>query len=125
MPILLRQRLFPRHAAANRLPAWRWNLNFDLLAALALGIGTATLGLMGAFALVLVPAWAAFRIALSWTWTLVFCALIGVAAYLGAFAVALALDQPFGAVLVAVGPAGGGAIGALGRLGRGRPSATR
>jgi zinc transport system permease protein len=101
-PRLLRARLFPRHDSANRLPAWRWHLGFDLLAATGMAVGTASIGLMGAFALVFVPAWLAFRIAPGWRWTMALCALIGIVAYLAAFALALALDQPFGPVLVAV-----------------------
>ena len=100
-PRLLRARLFPRHERANRLPAWRWHLGFDLLAALGMAVGTATLGLMGAFALVLVPAWVAFRVAPGWRWTLALAVLLGIGAYLAAFALALGLDQPFGPMLVA------------------------
>lgn len=102
MPRLLRARFFPHYEVANRLPAWRWHLGFDLLAALGLAVGTVTLGLMGAFALVLVPAWIAFRTASGWAWTLAISALAGSMAYLVAFLLALGLDQPFGPVLVAV-----------------------
>jgi zinc transport system permease protein len=97
---LLRARFFPRFEQANALPAWRWHLGLDLLAAAGMAVGTATLGLMGAFALVFVPAWLAFRLAPSWRWTLVLAAAIGMGGYLVAFALALALDQPFGPVLV-------------------------
>lgn len=99
---LLRARLFPLHERANRLPAWRWHLPFDLLVALGMAWGTATLGLMGAFALVFVPAWLAFALAGSWRATLLWAASFGVAGYLLAFVLALVLDQPFGPVLVAV-----------------------
>jgi len=98
---LLRARFFPRFEGANALPAWRWHLCMDLLAAAGMAAGTATLGLMGAFALVLVPPWLAFRSAPSWRWTLILSALTGVGGYLIAFVLALALDQPFGPVLVA------------------------
>jgi hypothetical protein len=46
----------------------------DLLAAAGMAVGTATLGLMGAFALVFVPAWLAFRLAPGWRWTLLIAA---------------------------------------------------
>jgi len=115
-PKLVRARLFPRHDRANRLPAWRWHLGFDLLAALGMAVGTATLGLMGAFALVLVPAWIGFRIAPAWRWTLALGALIGVGGYVGAFALALRLDQPFGPVLVAVLLAGAALAALIVRL---------
>jgi zinc/manganese transport system permease protein len=93
--------LLPRYEQANALPAWRWHLTVDLLTALAMAIGTATLGLMGAFALVFVPPWLAFRRAASWRRTLLLSALVGTGGYLMAFALALGLDQPFGPVLVA------------------------
>ncbi len=99
---LLRARFFPRFERANALPAWRWHLCMDLLAAAAMAVGTATLGLMGAFALVFVPAWLAFRLAPGWRWTLSISAVIGTGGYLIAFLLALSLDQPFGPVLVAV-----------------------
>ncbi|MCF7984011.1 MAG: metal ABC transporter permease [Thiohalocapsa sp.] len=102
MPRLLRARLFPRDEAANALPAHRWHLGFDLLAATAMAVGTATLGLMGAFALVFVPAWAAFRLASGWRATLTLSAAVGVVGFVAAFQLALALDQPFGPVLVGV-----------------------
>lgn len=96
LPRLLRARLFPQHETANDLPAWRWHLGFDLLAAAGIAVATASLGLMGAFALVFVPAWCAFRIAPGWRWALAIAAALGVLTYLVAFAAALTLDQPFG-----------------------------
>jgi zinc transport system permease protein len=101
-PHLVRARFFPRHETANRKPAWRWHLGFDLLVALGMAVATATVGLMGAFALVLVPAWAAFRLAAGWRLALVISIGLGALGYLLAFALALALDQPFGPVLVGV-----------------------
>ena len=102
MPALVRSRLLPGHEVSNRQAAWRWHLGFDLLAAAGIAAATATLGLMGTFALVLVPAWCAFRVAPGWRRALLLAAVIGAGAYLAAFAVALRLDQPFGPVLVAV-----------------------
>jgi zinc/manganese transport system permease protein len=107
-PRLLRASLFPQHETANRLPAWRWHLGFDLLVALAVAVGTATLGLMGTFALVFLPAWVAFRRAGNWRRGTLLSLGLGLACYLAAFALALALDQPFGPVLVAV--LGGAAV---------------
>ncbi|MDZ7752779.1 MAG: metal ABC transporter permease [Gammaproteobacteria bacterium] len=108
MPRLIRARLFPGHETSNRLPAWRWHLAFDMLVALGMAMGTGILGLMGAFALVFVPPWVAFRLAPHWRACLVISAAIAVVAYLVAFAIALAGDQPFGPVLVAVLVAAGG-----------------
>ncbi|NCA68876.1 MAG: ABC transporter [Sphingobacteriia bacterium] len=102
MPHLMRARFFPTYEQANRLPARRWHLTFDLLVALGLAIATATVGLMGAFSLVLVPAWIAFHIASSWTWTLVISALVGILSMMLAYLAALAWDQPFGPILVGV-----------------------
>jgi len=99
-PRLMRARLFLDDEQANRLPAWRWHLAMDLLAALAMALGTVTLGLMGAFALVFVPPWLAFRLAPSWRWAMLLAAAGGLVAYLAAFLLAMTLDQPFGPVLV-------------------------
>ncbi|MEW6677958.1 MAG: metal ABC transporter permease [Pseudomonadota bacterium] len=107
-PRLLRASLFPQFETANRLPAWHWHLGFDLLVALAVAVGTATLGLMGTFALVFLPAWVAFRRAGNWRRGTLVSLGLGLACYVAAFVLALALDQPFGPVLVAV--LGGAAI---------------
>lgn len=101
-PRLIRGHLFPQHEVANRLPAWRWHLGFDMLTALAIAVGTATLGLMATFALVFVPAWVAFRHARDWRRGNLASVGLGLACYGTAFGVALLLDQPFGPVLVAV-----------------------
>lgn len=102
LPHLVRARLFPGHEVANDLPAWRWHVGFDVLAALGMAASGACLGLMGAFALVFVPPWVAFRLARNWRTGLAISLGTGVTAYLGAFIAALVLDQPFGPVLVAV-----------------------
>jgi zinc transport system permease protein len=111
-PRLIRARFFPAYESANRLPAWRWHLGFDLLVAAGMALGTATVGLMAAFALVFVPPWLAFRTTPSWRGALLICAGLGVAAHLLAFGIAMALDQPFGPVLVGVmlALAGGGRL---------------
>ncbi len=100
-PRLLRARFFPDYYRANGLPEWRYHLSFDLLAASALALATASIGLMAAFALVFIPAWVAFVFAQSWRWTLVWALAFGLLAYLSAFSLALWWDQPFGPVLVA------------------------
>jgi zinc transport system permease protein len=109
-PRLVAARLFPEREIANRLPAWRWHLGFDLLAALAIAAATATVGLMAAFALVFVPSWLAFHHAADWRGANRLAAAIGVGAYALAFALALAFDQPFGPVLAAVLVAACGAV---------------
>ena len=55
--------------------------------------------LMFAFALVFIPPWLAFRRAGNWRSGLLWSLAIGITAYLGAFALALWLDQPFGPIL--------------------------
>lgn len=99
---LLRARFFPAHEAANRLPAWRWHLSFDLAVALLLALATGAIGLMGAFALVFLPPWLAFRIAPHWKAGLLIAVATGVVGYAIAFVLALQYDQPFGPVLVGV-----------------------
>jgi zinc transport system permease protein len=101
-PRLLHARFFPEHDRANRLPAWRWHLSFDLLIAFAMALGTASVGLMAAFAFVFIPPWVAFHIAGGWRMAVVLSALFGLLAYLIGFSCALALDQPFGPLMVAV-----------------------
>ncbi|MCU0934825.1 MAG: metal ABC transporter permease [Gammaproteobacteria bacterium] len=111
---LVRTRLLPLHDRANGLPAWRWQLGFDLLVALALAAGTATVGLMAAFALAFVPPWAAFRVAPGWREAARVSVALGVGSYLAAFAWAAALDLPFGPVLVVALLLGAGAVRAYG-----------
>lgn len=99
---LLRARFFPGLERANRLPAWRWHGSFDLLAALLLAFGTASLGLMASFALVVLPAWGVFVWVHSWRRALAASVGVGVGGYLAAFALSLHYDQPFAPVQVAV-----------------------
>ena len=100
-PRLMRARFFPHHEQANRLAAWRWHLSFDLFAALSMALGTATMGLMAAFALAFVPPWLAFQVALGWRSTLLYSVAFGVTPYILAFALAMGFDQPFGPTMVA------------------------
>jgi zinc/manganese transport system permease protein len=101
MPVLVRARLFPGLVTPHDRSA-SWHLGFDILVALGMAIGTATLGLMAAFALVFVPPWVAFRRASHWRACLTISAGLGTVAYILAFVTALAWDQPFGPTLVAV-----------------------
>ena len=101
MPVLVRARLFPGLVTPHDRSE-RSHLGFDVLVALGMAIGTGTLGLMAAFALVFIPPWVAFRHASHWRACLIISAGLGTLSYLLAFAVALWLDQPFGPTLVAV-----------------------
>ena len=96
---LLLARVYPDYFQARHLRAWPVMLGFDLVAALTLALATMTMGIMGGFALIFVPAWIVFRRASSWRRGLFLALLIGVGGYTCAFMLALWLDQPFGPVL--------------------------
>jgi len=96
---LLLARVYPDYFRARQLSAWPVFLGFDLLAAATLALATMTMGVMGGFALVFVPAWVAFRRARSWRDGLLMAMVISVVGYVAAFALALWLDQPFGPVI--------------------------
>lgn len=113
-PLLL-ERFFPDFFRARGLSAGRYHLAFDLLAALVLALATTSLGIMGAFALVFVPPFAAFRLASGWRRGLAVSVGIGVGAYVAAFAAALALDQPFGPLCAIVLVLAAGAVALAGR----------
>lgn len=97
-PLLLNH-LYPDFFRIRGLSIWPVEHGFDLLAALVLALATMSMGVMGAFALVFVPPWLAFRRGRSWRTGLIWAVGIGLLAYLAAFALALGLDQPFGPVL--------------------------
>lgn len=100
-PRLLRIRFFPDYFRANGLPAWHFQLVFDLLCAIILAIACVSMGLMATFGLIFIPAWLAFTWARGWWWTLLWAMVFGLFAYLCAFILALHLDQPFAPMLVA------------------------
>lgn len=116
-PRLVAARFFPQRERANRMGSWRWHLGFDLLAATAIAAGAATIGLMASFALILVPPWIAFRIASDWRRAQQWAAGLGMAGYACAYWLALALDQPFAPVLVALLVLSFGACSTLGFVG--------
>lgn len=101
-PSLVRECLLPGYERSSRSTVWGRHLGFDSLAALGLAVGTATLGLMAAFALAFVPPWLSFQIAHNWKHCRRISIAVGVIAYVTAFAISLGFDQPFGPVLVAV-----------------------
>jgi zinc transport system permease protein len=96
---LLLSHVYPDFFRLRGLRRWPVQTGFDVLAALSLAVATMSLGVMGAFALVFVPPWLAFRRAANWRRGLLLAVLIGLAAYVSAFALALTFDQPFGPVL--------------------------
>ncbi len=95
---LLLLRLYPDFSRLRGLTVWPLELAFDVLAALALALATMSLGVMATFSLVFVPPWLAFRRMGTWRGGLGLAMLLGSLAYVLAFALALLLDQPFGAV---------------------------
>jgi zinc/manganese transport system permease protein len=99
-PRLLRDRLQPAHYAANGRAVRPFILAFDGLTVLVLATATLAMGVMAAFALVLVPAWVAWQLATGWRAVLLLSGALGFAAQGTAFLLALGLDQPFGPVLV-------------------------
>jgi zinc transport system permease protein len=98
-PLLLERMLPDFFRASGRSPV-RFHLVFDLLTAAGLAFATSSVGVMAAFGLVFVPSLIAYRVAGNWRKALAMSSIIGVAIYLAAFAAALALDQPFGPLLV-------------------------
>jgi len=101
-PVLVSARLFPGHTFSLHRSVRKWHIGFNLLVALGMALGTGTLGLMAAFALVFIPPWVAFRLASRWQTCLTISTGLGIFSYVVAFAIALVLDQPFGPILVAV-----------------------
>jgi zinc transport system permease protein len=100
IPVLVRACLFPGLTTSHDRSAG-WYLGVDVLVALGMAAGTATLGLMAAFALVFVPPWVAFRCASHWRACLAISVGLGTLGYILAFVTALLWDQPFGPTLVA------------------------
>ncbi len=101
-PRLMREALFPGHQAGNREPVRRYHLAFDLLVVATVAVAALAIGIMAAFALVLLPAWTAFGIARDWRGSAWISAALGLCAYCLALLAAVLFDQPFGPVLVAV-----------------------
>ncbi|MGE5472337.1 MAG: metal ABC transporter permease [Bacteroidota bacterium] len=96
---LLLAHVYPDLFRVRGLKPWPIDSGFDLLAALVLALATMNMGVMGAFALVFIPPWLAFRRGRNWRSGLGLALLIGCLSYVAAFVAALALDQPFGPVL--------------------------
>ena len=101
-PRLLRQRFQPAHHRAKGRAYRAFNLVFDLLVVFVVAVCSMAMGVMAAFALVMVPAWITWRLAGGWRMALWLCAGLAIVAYTCAFVLAMMLDQPFGPVLVAV-----------------------
>lgn len=96
---LLLKHIFPDFFGIRGRKTWPTEHGFDLLAALVLALATMSMGVMGAFALVFIPPWLAFRRAATWRGGLILAAAIGSLSYIAAFLLALGMDQPFGPVL--------------------------
>jgi len=99
---LLLKRFFPEYFQANGVRNPRHELVFDVLVAGTLAVSASVIGVMAAFALVFLPPWVVFPFANGWRRTVFWTAILGVVAHVAAFALAIALDQPYGPMLVAV-----------------------
>ncbi len=100
--ILLRARLFPHYEQLNEKHAPRWSLLFDILVAISMGVGTASIGLMCAFTMAFVPAWLAFKLSASWKHATGFAIGFNVLGFVTGLACAILLDQPYGPTQVCV-----------------------
>jgi zinc transport system permease protein len=100
--VLLRERFQPGHLRANGRQRWPMILGFDAMVVLVVAACAMSMGVMAAFALLMLPAWVAWGLARGWRAVLWLSAVLGLTAYVVAFTLVLVLDQPFGPVLVAV-----------------------
>lgn len=98
---LLREEFFPGTEQANRRPVRRRAFCFDLLVAGTVALGALAVGIMAAFALLFLPAWAAWAVAARWRGAVALAVLLSVTAYVAAYVLAILLDQPFGPMLAA------------------------
>lgn len=96
---LLTARFFPDHHSANGMSRLPHEGLFAVVLVASVVLGTQALGALPAFALFVIPPWVAFGLASGWKQGLWLSALIGVTAYVTAFILAIALDQPFGPAL--------------------------
>jgi zinc transport system permease protein len=101
-PRLLLTHIYPDFFRARISATWSTQAGFDLLSALTLALATMSMGVMGAFSLIFIPPWLAFRRAGDWRKGLRLAVAIAVSAYITAFMLALGFDQPFGPVLALV-----------------------
>ncbi|WP_290652394.1 metal ABC transporter permease [Aquisalimonas sp.] len=101
-PHLLRARLFPGQDRANGRPVAMLGFGFNILVAAAVALASMAMGVMASFALIFIAPWVAFALAPGWRVALLLTMLIGIAAYLVAFVMALVGDLPFGPTLVAI-----------------------
>jgi len=99
---LLLAHLYPVHFQAQGRPAWPVRAGFDLLVAAVLALAVMSLGVMGAFALIFIPPWLACVFSPNWRTAHIVAPILSLLAYLLAFTLALAYDQPFGSMLALV-----------------------
>ena len=96
---LLLSHFFPDFFRARGLSERRAHYAFDLAAAIALALATASVGVMAAFALIFIPPLIAFKWGANWRRSTVIAAASGGFAHIAAFLLAIALDQPYGPLL--------------------------
>jgi len=99
VPRFLRTYFYPDYYAANGPGARRHTLAFDLMVVASIAITATALGVMSTFALVFVPSWIAWKLAVGWKQVMVTSAVIATVTYVLAYILAIVLDQAFGPVL--------------------------
>ena len=99
---LLRMRLFPGQDRANGRRPELALFAFNVLLAGAVALAAMTMGVMAAFAMLFVPPWIAWGLGRSWREAGWWALGTATGAYVGAFALALVADLPFGPVLTAL-----------------------
>jgi zinc/manganese transport system permease protein len=99
-PRLLLTRFYPDHFVANRRRAWPHEIGFSLIAVVIITLATLAMGVMAAFALIFIPPWIAFHLAVGWRQVVIWSSALALAAYLLAFTLALLFDQPFAPIMV-------------------------
>ncbi len=99
MPRLLRTSFFPDYYLANGAGGRRHTLLFDLFVVASIAITATALGVMSTFALVFIPSWVAWKIAVGWNQVMLISVVIALVCYVLAYVLAIAIDQAFGPVL--------------------------
>lgn len=99
VPRLLREYFFPDYYTANGPGGKRHTLVFDLFVVATIAITATALGVMSTFALVFIPSWVAWKLAVGWRQVVLISTAIAIVAYVLAYVLAIVLDQAFGPVL--------------------------
>ena len=99
IPRLLRSHFYPDYYTANGPGSQGHTLAFDLFVVASIAITATALGVMSTFALVFLPSWIAWKLAVGWRQVMLLSAVIATVAYVVAYVLAIVMDQAFGPVL--------------------------